>query len=258
VQDAYTYGQQVQARLTSAVELIETRPPTQPPTLDPAAPTPSPAFSPTPEASPTPAALLGEIDASAAVNVRAEPSTSGAVITRLNPGTEVAVLGRSANGDWVQVQLPDGQTGWISADFVNVRANETGAVPGSREVVSLLVDSSFAQAATATPPPASTEFPSMTGEQIESMVATLGPAAYLTLTAINLPPSGTPAASTESNVAGAGTHSEAPLVRSGFNTAQETHWYSMTLGLVMIVAILLVGLLINLVGGLFKRERQRE
>jgi len=59
-------------------------------------------------------------------------------------------------------------------------------------------------------------------------------------------------------VAGAGTHSEAPIVRTGFNTAQETQWYSMTLGLVMIVAILLLGLIVNLIGGLFKRERQRE
>jgi len=32
----------------------------------------------------------------------------------------------------------------------------------------------------------------------------------------------------------------------------------MTLGLVMIVAILLLGLIVNLIGGLFKRERQRE
>jgi uncharacterized protein YgiM (DUF1202 family) len=268
MRDAYTYGQQVQTRLSNPLELIETRPPTQPPTLESGGESPAVTATPTPEVevTATPAALIGEIDADAAVNVRAEPTTTAAILIRLNPDTEVAVLGRSANGDWVQVQLADGQTGWISADFVRIRPNETGSLPGGQQVVSLLSDSSFAQAATATPSPARTEFPSMTGEQIESMVATLGPAAYLTLTAIDLPPSPTPeatstvtpASGTESNVAGAGTHSEAPLVRTGFNTAQETHWYSMTLGLVMIVAILLVGLLINLVGGLFKRERQRE
>jgi uncharacterized protein YgiM (DUF1202 family) len=270
LRDAYTYGQQIQTLLASAnaVDLIETRPPTQIPTLDPANATAAPEVSPTPEATATPSALIGEIDANTTVNVRAEPSTSGAILTRLQPGTEIAVLGRSANGEWVQVQLPDGQTGWISADFVSIRANETGAVPGSREVVSLLSDSSFAQAPAESPTPeatlAATRVPSMTGEQIESMVATLGPAAYLTLTAISLPPSATPEASltpapaTETNVAGAGTHSEAPIVRTGFNTAQETQWYSMTLGLVMIVAILLLGLIVNLIGGLFKRERQRE
>jgi len=142
LRDAYTYGQQIQTLLASAnaVDLIETRPPTQIPTLDPANATATPEVSPTPEATATPSALIGEIDANTTVNVRAEPSTSGAILTRLQPGTEIAVLGRSANGDWVQVQLPDGQTGWISADFVSIRANETGAVPESREVVSLLSD----------------------------------------------------------------------------------------------------------------------
>jgi hypothetical protein len=282
VRDAYTYGSQVQERLTGAIELIETRPPTQTPTADPGLATATPEFTPTPEATATPAALLGEIDASDPVNVRAEPSTTAAILTRLNPGATVAVIGRTASGDWVQVELSDGQRGWVSAQFIRVRATESGAAPGRLEVVSLMTDGGLAQEDVPTPTriqatiPPTPDFPSMTGEQIESMVATLGPDAFLTLTAVNLPPSPTPqpsatltprpsrtpeasgTPSTGSNVAGAGTHSEAPIVRSVFNTAQETHWYSITLGLVMIIAILLVGLLVNLVGGLFRRERERE
>ena len=54
-------------------------------------------------------------------NVRTEPATRSEIKTRLNKGDTVKVL--NSNEEWYQVQLPDGETGWMHSQlFVNPAA----------------------------------------------------------------------------------------------------------------------------------------
>ncbi len=54
-------------------------------------------------------------------NVRTEPATRSEIKTRLNKGDTVKVL--NSNEEWYQVQLPDGETGWMHSQlFANPAA----------------------------------------------------------------------------------------------------------------------------------------
>lgn len=53
------------------------------------------------------------------VNVRSEGSTKGELVGTLSPGSEVPVLGEAETG-WYEVQLPDGQTGFVSPRLVRI------------------------------------------------------------------------------------------------------------------------------------------
>lgn len=58
------------------------------------------------------------------VNLRAEPGPYGHIITTLSNGLAVSVVEQS--GRWYKVELPDGRTGWVYRQFieVNVLAND--------------------------------------------------------------------------------------------------------------------------------------
>ncbi|RNB90622.1 N-acetylmuramoyl-L-alanine amidase [Brevibacillus fluminis] len=62
---------------------------------------------------PNPPASLGTIKVNApAVNLRSMPTTDSDLLTTMSLGTVLTVLG--ADGDWYQVQTPDGKTGWVA------------------------------------------------------------------------------------------------------------------------------------------------
>ena len=67
------------------------------------------------------AAFAGEIAVVAAdvVNVRSSPSTAGNVLTQVNRATQLPVVAKS--GDWCQVTLSDGSTGWIAGWLVELK-----------------------------------------------------------------------------------------------------------------------------------------
>jgi uncharacterized protein YgiM (DUF1202 family) len=52
------------------------------------------------------------------VNARADASIAGAVLLVVPNGAVLPVLGRNAAGDWLQVQLPDGQRAWMFSEAV--------------------------------------------------------------------------------------------------------------------------------------------
>ena len=53
-------------------------------------------------------------------NVRSEPNTKSKIVNTLKPGTEVQNLGKS--GDWFNIKLSTGLTGWIFNSLVAVKA----------------------------------------------------------------------------------------------------------------------------------------
>jgi uncharacterized protein YgiM (DUF1202 family) len=64
------------------------------------------------------------ITAPAGVNVRRDPdSTVENIIRLVEVGTVLPAIARTADNVWVQVQLPDGVTGWIAAEFVAINGD---------------------------------------------------------------------------------------------------------------------------------------
>lgn len=55
------------------------------------------------------------------VNVRAGPSTGDRVVTALDRGTAVQPLG-PADGDWVNIRIANGRTGYVSGQFLSATA----------------------------------------------------------------------------------------------------------------------------------------
>jgi hypothetical protein len=59
-----------------------------------------------------------EVAAEGDINVRSGPSTNDERISSLSAGDVITAIGRNADNSWLQIQLPDETTGWVSADLV--------------------------------------------------------------------------------------------------------------------------------------------
>ncbi|RLA84406.1 MAG: hypothetical protein DRG40_05840 [Deltaproteobacteria bacterium] len=90
-----------------------------PPPPAPAAPAPPAPAATTPSAAPSyvafPAAKTFTVQG-ARVNIRSGPGTTYSVITVVSAGQRLKGLGKQ--GDWYQVELPDGRIGWIFSSLV--------------------------------------------------------------------------------------------------------------------------------------------
>lgn len=93
--------------------------------------------------SPTPAPVLPEqlgtisVNASA-VNLRSMPTTDSNLLTTMSQGTVLKLV--SSQGDWYQVQTPDGQTGWV-ANWLVTKPERT--VPQQKTVTVLSSDTNI-------------------------------------------------------------------------------------------------------------------
>lgn len=66
---------------------------------------------------------IGTVTADVNINVRGEPN--GGVISILDPGAKVLIVGANEDESWMQVELSDGQQGWIASFLLSV---EEGSV----------------------------------------------------------------------------------------------------------------------------------
>jgi hypothetical protein len=120
------------AATSAAIALEPTRTPTKPatgtaaptssstPTLTPTTTsTPAPAISPSPiTSSPQPLITSSPVPlnlqiARQLVYLRGGPAINFRIVDYLTEGTAITVLGRTESGDWYNVQLADGRTGWL-------------------------------------------------------------------------------------------------------------------------------------------------
>jgi len=97
-----------------------TPPPTATPTV---AETLTPAPTETPTATPTPATREVYVSADNSLNLRSDPSSTATVLRPLNPGTRLTAIGAANPPDargiaWQNVRTDDGQSGWVSAQFL--------------------------------------------------------------------------------------------------------------------------------------------
>jgi hypothetical protein len=90
------------------------------PSETPIPPTPSDTLTPT-EVPP----VIGIVQSLNSVNVREGPGTSFNTIAVLDPGTGVTVLEANEEGDWLMIEMEDGDQGWISAPLLRVEPTAT-------------------------------------------------------------------------------------------------------------------------------------
>lgn len=120
---------QLEGELASlpAITLGELGPPTATPTETPTPePTPiaPPVEPPDPYTSELPAGVPGAVVFSAAgVNARTAPAADSDVITILPENAALPVVGQSANGEWLQVELPQGENAWVFRATIIPRGN---------------------------------------------------------------------------------------------------------------------------------------
>lgn len=81
-----------------------------------------------------------------ALNVHSSPSTSGAVVGSIYKGQKVVVLGHS--GNWVKVQLPNGEVGWVLDSYTTGRSAAHGGAPKSTAVKSATAGSTSKRSTT--------------------------------------------------------------------------------------------------------------
>jgi len=117
-----TKGYRLQATIYLGIDETAALSPTPTPPASPSGtitPTPGKSGTPTPTPS-TAARAKGKVKVLETPNgflrVRASNSTSSEELTRLNTGDVVDFI--ALEGGWYQVKLTNGQTGWVSADYV--------------------------------------------------------------------------------------------------------------------------------------------
>ncbi len=87
-----------------------------------------PAVEPTVVATPTPtptiapAVIRGTVQIDA-LNLRLGPGLSHQVLGLLHTSTVLEITGRSEKGDWLQVKLSNGVSGWVYAEYVQMDAD---------------------------------------------------------------------------------------------------------------------------------------
>lgn len=197
--------------------------PTSTPTMtQTAAPTNTSAPTMTPSITPTtiPTIITARVIATTRINVRSGPGTNFQPVSAVDPGTEFVVIGRNGDGSWIQVKLADEREGWVSASLVEVsvaQAEVPTVTAEAREVIVVMADGDFG-------------------------ISGLLPRA--------LQQDETPEATQEASP-------EAPIVP--LETTQsipygEQRWYSMTLGLAVIIVVIMLGALVNIARGLLRRK----
>jgi hypothetical protein len=103
--------------------------PTSTPTDTPTnTPTPTDTLTPTP--TPLPVAV---VQSTQAINVRSGAGRTFPPVGVLRPREQVIVLGQSDDGKWLNVQLPDGRSGWVSADLLQILPPQPQGGPVSTE-----------------------------------------------------------------------------------------------------------------------------
>ncbi|MCB0045212.1 MAG: SH3 domain-containing protein [Caldilineaceae bacterium] len=77
--------------------------------------------------------VTARIDSAVGLNARSEPSTDGEVVMIVPEGTELPVTAVSDDGEWVEVTLEDGRSGWLTVEFVTITGDLAGLEQGAVE-----------------------------------------------------------------------------------------------------------------------------
>jgi N-acetylmuramoyl-L-alanine amidase len=100
--------------------------------------------TPAPKPAPQPTGTVN----TAVLNVRSGPGTTQTRITTVNQNTQLVIL--QSQESWLQVRLPSGQTGWVSAEFVTLSQIPSPPAPAPSPIVSRPVQPEIRRTATVT------------------------------------------------------------------------------------------------------------
>lgn len=89
--------------------------------------TPTVVADPTPAPTDTPASTTPKAAPQITMNVRNGPGTAYGVVTSIQGGSSVPIIAKNPEGDWWQVQLDNGGTGWLYGPLVDA-SGDTNAV----------------------------------------------------------------------------------------------------------------------------------
>lgn len=59
------------------------------------------------------------------LRVRAEGTTESAEVAQVKPGEEYKLLEKNEEGDWLRIEIEEGKSGWIAAEYASVSAKDT-------------------------------------------------------------------------------------------------------------------------------------
>ena len=121
----------------------------------PVSPTPEPPAVELPTATPVPNA---RVQASNAMNVRSGPGTAYPIVGALRTGEQAEIVGKNPQGDWWQIALPGGQTGWVFGALVQT-SGDLAAVAVASNIPAPPPTPTPAPEAPAAPPPAEAPAP---------------------------------------------------------------------------------------------------
>jgi uncharacterized protein YraI len=72
---------------------------------------------------PPPAPQLAQVQVSTPMNVRAGPGTDHPIVGSLQSGSTAEITARNSGGDWWQIRMTDGGSGWIYGPLVQTSGN---------------------------------------------------------------------------------------------------------------------------------------
>jgi uncharacterized protein YraI len=70
----------------------------------------------------------GTVTTQGTTNLRSFPSTDAGIVAEVGGGQVATVIGRNPAGDWYNVRIPGGLTGWMRADLLNANVGSIEAV----------------------------------------------------------------------------------------------------------------------------------
>lgn len=193
--------------------------------LFPATFTATPSFTPEAAGAGGLPVITGVINTSQGVNVRENAGREFAVVAVLAGRSTVQIIGRNGDESWYKILLEDGTEGWISASLVTVQspASPTPESAGKRLPAGMRL-----QAATPTP-----EGGAAVPEATEEATAEVTEAATVAAPTVSV-----------------GDSAALPVTMA----YQDERWYSMTFGIIVIVAVITLGAVVNILRSLLTRR----
>ncbi len=79
----------------------------------------------------------GRVQSNVMLRLRTAPSLDGDILTILEPSTPLTIIGLSLDREWLRVETPDDQFGWVFAEYVDVLIDLDAAFSGDGGYVRL-------------------------------------------------------------------------------------------------------------------------
>lgn len=262
---------------TNTPELLTPTETPEPPTNTPEPPTATPTTTPTATNTPEPV-IFAVITADTRVNIRSGPSTSTAPVDTLGPGDRALVIGENEDASWYNILLENGTEGWIAAFLVELDIIPAEEAPPQPEQPEDESEESSANDDASTrwqnrhalakqpDPPVPVGTPGSEGAPPINILATIqaqvqpGVApGQPTLTSVPVEGGDTPQDAQSAQVEPTAPVQNIPAAQREIVVPEERgdrdeRWYSMTVGIMIVVMVIALGNILNILRSLTQKR----